>query len=126
LEERIMQCEKCKIDIVEGEERKLHGQILCEDCSMDLLSPAKACEPWAVYSAKSFAKNQGHESELNTVQQQILALLRKEGPTEPGRLSAQLQVSVTVLERELATLRHMEKIRAELKEGKRLILLWGP
>ena len=121
-----MQCEKCKIDIVEGEERKLHGQILCEDCSMDLLSPAKACEPWAVYSAKSFAKNQGHESELNTVQQQILALLRKEGPTEPGRLSAQLQISVTVLERELATLRHMEKIRAELKEGKRLILLWGP
>jgi len=126
LEERIMQCEKCKIDIVEGEERKLHGQILCEDCSMDLLSPAKACEPWAVYSAKSFAKNQEYESQLTPVQQEILAALCKEGPTEPGRLSAQLQISVTVLERELATLRHMEKIRAELKEGKRLIRLWGP
>ena len=119
-----MQCEKCKIDIADGEDRQLHGQILCEDCSMDLLSPAKACEPWAVYSAKSFAKNQGHESELNPVQQQILAVLHKEGSTEPGRLLAQLQISVTVLERELATLRHMEKIRAELREGKRLIRLW--
>jgi hypothetical protein len=119
-----MQCGKCKIDIAEGEERQLHGQILCEDCCMDLLSPAKACEPWAVYSAKSFAKNQGKESQLNPVQQEILAVLRKEGPTEPGRLSAQLQISVTVLERELATLRHMEKVRGELKDGKRLIRLW--
>ncbi|MFH0996256.1 MAG: hypothetical protein V1844_12310 [Pseudomonadota bacterium] len=120
-----MLCEKCKIDIVEGEDRQIHGQILCEDCSMDLLSPAKGCEPWAVYSAKSFAKNQGHESDQNPVQQEILSLLRKEGPTEPERLSAQLQINVTVLERELATLRHMEKIRAELREGKRLIRLWG-
>ena len=122
---RIMQCEKCKIDIAEGEERKLHSQILCEDCCMDLLSPAKACEPWAVYSAKSFAKNQGHESELNLVQQEILAVLRKEGPMVPERLSARLQISMTVLERELATLRHMEKIRAELRDGKRLIRLWN-
>ena len=120
-----MQCEKCKIDIAEGEDRQLHGQILCEDCCMDLLSPAKACEPWAVYSAKSFAKNQDFESQLNPVQQQILTVLQKEGPMEPGRLSAQLQISEKVLEHELATLRHMEKIRAELKEGKRLIRLWG-
>jgi hypothetical protein len=119
-----MQCEKCNNDIAKGEDRRLHGQIFCEDCYMERLSPAKACEPWAVYSAKSFAKNQGHESELNPVQQEILSLLHKEGPTEPGRLSAQLQISVTVLERELATLRHMEKIRAELRDGKRLIRLW--
>jgi hypothetical protein len=44
---------------------------------------------------------------------------------EPGRLSAQLQISEKTLERELATLRHMEKIRAELRDGKRLIRRWG-
>ena len=121
-----MQCEKCKIDIAEGEDRQLHGQILCEDCYMELLSPAKACEPWAVYSAKSFAKNQDYESQLTPVQQEILAVLRKEGPTEPGRISARLQIKESVLEREIATLRHMEKMRGELKDGKRLIRLWGP
>jgi hypothetical protein len=120
-----MQCEKCKNDIADGEDRQLHGQILCEDCYMEVLSPAKACEPWAVYSAKSFAKNQDYESQLNPVQQEILAVLRKGGPAEPGSLSAQLQISEKVLEREIATLRHMEKIQGELRDGKRLIRLWG-
>jgi hypothetical protein len=120
-----MQCEKCNTDIAEGEDRLLHGQILCEDCYMERLSPAKACEPWAVYSAKSFAKNQDYESQLTKVQQEILAVLRKEGPTEPGTLLARLQISEATLEREIATLRHMEKLQGELKEGKRFLRLWG-
>jgi len=119
-----MQCEKCRIDIADGEDRQYHGQILCEDCYMERLSPAKACEPWAVYSAKSFAKNQDYESQLTPLQQEILAVLRKEGPTEPERILARFQIEESVLEREIATLRHMEKLRGELKEGKRLIRLW--
>jgi hypothetical protein len=120
-----MQCEKCKNNIAEGEDRQLHGQVLCEDCYMVLLSPAKACEPWAVYSAKSFAKNQDYESQLTPLQQEILAVLRKEGPTEPGEIRARLQIEESDLEREIATLRHMEKLQGQLKEGKRLIRLWG-
>jgi hypothetical protein len=119
-----MQCEKCKNGIAEGEDRLFHGQILCEDCYMERLSPAKACEPWAVYSAKSFAKNQDYESQLTPVQQEILAVLRREGPTEPAKILARLQIKESILEREIATLRHMEKLRGELKEGKRLIRLW--
>jgi len=30
-----MKCDRCKTNIEKGEERKLHGQILCEDCYMD-------------------------------------------------------------------------------------------
>ncbi len=30
----------------------------------------------------------------------------------------------TDLEREIATLRHMEKVRGELRQGKRIIRLW--
>jgi hypothetical protein len=119
-----MQCEKCKIDITAGEDRQLHGQHLCEDCYMELLSPAKACEPWAVYSAKSFAKNQDYESQLTPLQKEILAVLRKDGPAEPGTIVARLQIKEPDLEREIATLRHMEKIRGEIKEGKRVIRLW--
>ncbi len=120
-----MQCERCMAVIAEGEERQLHGQVLCEDCIMDLLSPAKACDPWAVYSAKMSIKKQGNELQLNSVQQEILAVLREEGPTEPRKLAGKLKLKETDMERELATLRHMEKVRGELKDGKRLIRVWG-
>ena len=43
-----MKCERCKTVIAEGEEKELYSQILCEDCYMDLLSPAKGFDPWAV------------------------------------------------------------------------------
>jgi hypothetical protein len=91
---------------------------------MDLLSPAKACDPWAVYTAKSLQKNQGGEIGLNPVQENILCVL-KEGPVEPSVLSDRLGINPPELERELAALRHMEKIRGELKDGRRFIRLWN-
>ena len=118
-----MRCERCYDVIEEGEEKELHGQILCEDCYMDLLSPPKACDPWAVYSAKSFTKGKGQGPELNPVQQKILDVLREEGPTGPKNLSEMLNMKETDLEREFAALRHMEKVRGELKDGKRMIRL---
>jgi hypothetical protein len=119
-----MQCQRCNVVIIEREEKELHGLILCEDCYMDLLSPAKGCDPWAVYSAKTFLKEQGHEPQLNKLQMEILELLHKQGPIEPGKLSEHLQVRDADIERELASLRHMEKVRGELRDGKRLVRLW--
>jgi hypothetical protein len=119
-----MQCEKCNAVIADGEEKEHYGQKLCEDCYMDLLSPVKACDPWSVYSAKTFLKKQGHEPQFNQLQQKILELLREQGPVEPCNLSERLQVKEADIERELASLRHMEKVRGELRFGKRLIRLW--
>ena len=103
---------------------ELHGQVLCEDCYMDLLSPAKACDPWAVYSAKTFLKNDSSGLNLTPVQQRILEILQDEGPQERPTLCETLQLKEADLERELATLRHMEKIRGELRGGKKFIRLW--
>ena len=119
-----MQCERCKNAIPEGEEMELHGQILCEDCYMDLLSPAKACDPWSVHSAKRFLENADGEVELSPAQERILKILHDEGPQQIGELCERLQIKQSDLERELAALRHMEKIRGELKEGNKLIRLW--
>jgi hypothetical protein len=119
-----MQCERCNVVITEGEEKELHGQILCEDCYMDLLPPVKGCDPWAVYSAKTFIKQKGNEPQLNRLQKEILDLLHKQGPIEPGKLSERIQAKNGDIERELASLRHMEKVRGELRDGKRLILPW--
>ncbi|MDY6971479.1 MAG: hypothetical protein SV775_04020 [Thermodesulfobacteriota bacterium] len=119
-----MQCERCKSVIPGGEQKELHGQVLCEDCYMDILSPPKVCDPWAVHSARTFLKNGNTDPELTPIQRKILAILQDKGPQEPVNLCERLQIRQTDLERDIAALRHMEKIRGELRVGKKLICLW--
>jgi hypothetical protein len=119
-----MNCEKCGDAIEKGEERDFHGQTLCEDCYMDALSPARACDPWAVHTAKSFVKGGDGPLELNTTQAKILDILQETRGVEPKILAERLQLKPSALERELAALRHMEKIRGELRDGKKIVCLW--
>ena len=51
-------------------------------------------------------------------------MLEETGGIEPRMLIERLNVSPADLEREIATLRHMEKVRAELREGRKHIVLW--
>ena len=119
-----MRCDRCKETISENEERILHGQTLCEDCYMDSLSPAKTCDPWAVFTAKSFSKEDGADFEMTETQSRILEILKETGGAAPEIISEKLQILPADLEREIATLRHMEKVRGELCDGKKKILLW--
>jgi hypothetical protein len=116
-----MECEKCRDQIEPGDEREMHGRILCEDCYMDALSPARACNPWTVYTAKSLSNKEGAVSET---QAKILAILKETGGVEPNVLADMIQVKLTDLEREIAALRHMEKVRAKMKDDKKIICLW--
>lgn len=118
-----MKCDRCNEDIDKGEQRKHHGQLLCEDCYMDALSPPRACDPWAVYTAKSLERK-GVSQEVTEVQKKILKLLEETGGLEPQVIAEKLKIKISDLEREIAALRHMEKVRGELREGKRTILLW--
>lgn len=119
-----MQCAKCREEIAPGEQREHLGQMLCEDCCMDALSPAKACDPWAVHSAKTFESAQGGAAQLNDRQKRILAILEETGGLEPAALAERLDFGGPDLERELAALRHMEKVRAELREDRKYIVVW--
>ena len=119
-----MRCDRCEENIGEGEERDFHGQALCEDCYMDTLSPAKACDPWAVHSAKSFSNEGKSNVEVTETQSQILQILKETGGVEPRIISERLQIKPFDLEREIATLRHMEKVRGEMREGKKILRLW--
>jgi len=118
-----MNCEKCNAAVEPGEEREHFGQILCEDCYMDALSPAKACDPWAVYTAKSI-KEQPGVAQLMPVQEKILKILKETGGIEPGALARRLELKPTDLEREIAALRHMEKVRGEMRDGRKVVILW--
>jgi len=121
---KTMKCERCKTVVAEGEQKALHGQTLCEDCYMDLLSPLRVCDPWAIHSAKTFVKEEAAVLKLTPVQQKIVEILQNEGPQDPENLCERLQIKKTDIERDIAALRHMEKIKGELRSGKKLIRLW--
>ncbi|MFH2013061.1 MAG: hypothetical protein ABIJ37_10230 [Pseudomonadota bacterium] len=119
-----MKCDKCNSGISQGEEREHLGQTLCEDCYMDNLSPARTCDPWAVHSAKSFSKKGETQSQITVTQAKILDILKETGGIEPDVLAKKLQIKFSDLEREIATLRHMEKVRGELRGNKKFVCLW--
>ena len=116
-----MKCEKCQADIQDGEERDHFGQVLCEDCYIDILSPAKPCDPWAVHSAKSMGDT---EYGVTHRQQKILDALKGTQGLEPEDLAHRVGLSMDDLQREIATLRHMEKIRAAMAGDKKVICRW--
>lgn len=116
-----MKCDKCRTHIESGEEREYTGQILCEDCYMDALSPMKTCDPWAVYTAKSMS---GKGAVLTKLQEDILAVLEKTKGIELESLSEKLGLKLSDLQREIATLRHMEKLKASMDGDRKVFRLW--
>lgn len=121
-----MKCDRCNQEIKPGEEREHLGQTLCEDCCIDALSPMKTCDPWAVHSAKTYEKHAGKNRTLTPLQSQILKLLEERGAMEPKQLLAEIGQNLQLkdLEREFATLRHMEKARGEKQDDKVFWRLW--
>lgn len=113
-----MKCDRCENDFDPIEKREHLGRFLCEDCYMEVLSPVKTCDPWAVHSAKTFEKYAGDIKVLTPPQAKILDVLKKEGPIKPESLLKKCTdvKDLDDLKREFASLRHMEKARAA-KQG---------
>ena len=118
-----MNCDKCGDAIESGDERELHGLMMCDDCYMDTLSPARACDPWAVHAAKSFMNQPTKDPGVNPTQAKILEILKQSGDVEAKTLVERLQIKPSDLEREIASLRHMEMVRGELRDGKKFVRL---
>ncbi|HMK35116.1 MAG TPA: hypothetical protein VK463_08620 [Desulfomonilaceae bacterium] len=116
-------CHRCGSAISRGDERDYYGRSLCEDCYMDALSPVRTCDPWAVHSAKQLGDKTGG-LHVNPLQEGILKILRETGGIEPGDLAVRLCLKPLELEREIAALRHMEKLRGELRNGRKYVVLW--
>jgi len=116
-----MKCAQCGAEINENEAVEARGQKVCEDCYIDLAAKPKACDPWAIYSAKNLS--QAHFV-VNDKQAEIMDYLKKMGPTPPEKLVNDLNIRMDDFEREMAPLRHMEKVRAQLQDGQKVICLW--
>lgn len=121
-----MKCDRCQAAIPDGENHEHLGQMLCEDCYMDVLSPVKTCDPWAVHCAKSFEDQMGGTSAITDVQKKILEILKETGGVERDELLRRMGdgFSDRDLTREFAALRHMEKARAEKRDDKVVLRVW--
>jgi hypothetical protein len=120
-----MKCQKCNCSVSEMTSHDHYGQILCDDCYMDALSPARSCDPWSVHSAKRLEAAGGKGLQLNDVQQRIVQFLKEVGEAERATICEQLKIDPDTLQREIAALRHMERVRGKPKEdGKVVICLW--
>jgi len=91
---------------------------------MDILSPPKACDPWAVHSAKTFLKGKDKLSTLTPFQLRIVNYIKGKGEASLEEMIENLNLKEEALSREFAVLRHMEVLRATKKDGKIVYILF--
>ena len=104
-----MKCDRCNNECPADELIAHGGRKLCEDCYMDVVSPLKACDPWAVHSAKQEAEKSAVH--LLPVQEKMLEIIRERKAVLPSDLAGRLDMDLKELERNFAILRHMELLR---------------
>ena len=118
------QCARCSKEIEKQQCYEHQGKVFCEDCYMDLLSPPKACDPWAVHSAQTFLKGKDKLSTLTPLQLNIVHYVSGKGGATIEEMVENLNLTEKELRREFAVLRHMEVLRAAKKDGKILYILF--
>ncbi len=113
-------CAKCGAACEAAEAREYAGRLLCEDCYMEVLSPLRTCDPWAVHTARSLKDLPGGHT-LTPLQQRLYDLVKAKREVPIPELAASLNLTEEELRREFAPLRHMEMLRA-CKKGERIFL----
>ena len=119
-----MKCQRCQRDISEDESFTYLGEKLCDDCYMDAMSPAKPCDPWAVYSATRTRESSGLKGAdgLTALQKDIYEFIKNKSKVTAAEVTANFNITQHDLESIVATLRHCELVRGQ-KEGDKLYLV---
>jgi hypothetical protein len=123
-EAMLMRCRRCDRELSVKEQYEYLGETLCEDCYIDIRYPAKACDPWAVYSATRSRETSGLEGTagLTDLQQAIYEFIRSKGKATREQLVDNFDLTEPDLQRQLATLRHCEPVKGR-KEGNSIYLV---
>lgn len=112
-----MRCERCGREVSAEDALSRDGRRVCEDCLMDLLSPAKACDPWAVKMARgSMGTTADGVASLRGLEKSLYELVSERGRVSRGDLPKLLAVTPGEVERAFSVLRHMELLRGEKAE----------
>ncbi len=108
-------CTRCGAGLQGEEPRDYFGEVLCEDCYVEALSPVRTCDPWAVHCARSLKDLAGGLT-LTARQQQLYELVSERGEVFYLDAASALGISGDQVRREFAVLRHLEMLRACKKE----------
>lgn len=122
----MMICTKCNNEIPAGEECQHRGQLLCEDCYVEMLEPPRTCDVAAVHSAKMARKMTGQEGTdgLTEMQKDFYHYVKTEGPVTAEQIMNKLNLSKLQMEKTFAILRHCELVHGFRENGKVLIKIW--
>ena len=119
-----MKCSRCGREISVDNAYQHLGQTLCEDCYIDIRYPAKACDPWAVYTATKSRETLGLKGTegLTGLQKAIYEFIKGNDKVTRERLIEYFKLTEAELQRQLATLRHCELVKG-YKEGDNIYLV---
>jgi len=120
----MIKCNRCGREISTESSYQHLGETLCEDCYIDIRYPAKACDPWAVYSATRSRESAGLKGieGLTEQQKKIYELVKNNGKVTREEILAKFNLKAIELQTHLATLRHCELVKGR-KEGNRIYLV---
>jgi hypothetical protein len=104
-------CTRCGGAVEASEAREYLGEVLCEDCYLEAMSPLRTCDPWAVHTARSLKNIPGGHA-LTPTQQQLYDLVQEKDTVSFPEAARALGLKEADLRREFAVLRHMELLRA--------------
>ncbi|MBW1997794.1 MAG: hypothetical protein JRJ29_07500 [Deltaproteobacteria bacterium] len=104
-----MKCDRCQAQLGPDEKYEHAGQVLCEDCYLEIKASPRVCDPWAVYTAK---KEVGGKPTLTPVQEKMVDLIRNRGPLGLNEICRELGITEEEFRTSFAALRHMELARA--------------
>lgn len=121
-----MQCQRCQHEIIENESLKHLNETLCEDCYIDAVSPAKACNPWAVYLATRTRESSGlNDVEgLTPIQKEVYEFIKNKEKVTAVEVMNNLHITQPDLENVIATLRHCELVRGQKEDDKVYLVLF--
>jgi hypothetical protein len=113
-------CPRCRAQVPAEEARAYAGEFLCEDCYMEVLSPTRTCDPWAVHTARSLKDDQGRH-QLTAGQQRLYDLVKEKQEVSFPEAARTLGLKEEEVRREFAVLRHMELLRG-CKRGPHVLM----
>jgi late competence protein required for DNA uptake (superfamily II DNA/RNA helicase) len=119
-----LKCDRCHRETTEKESFSHLSQTLCEDCYLDVMKPAKACDPWAVYLATRSRESSGLKGTEGLTPRQKLTyeLVVSSGKVTAEEVMEKLALPESTLQAEVAVLRHCELVSGR-KEGNTVYLV---
>ena len=115
-----MKCSQCGREISEGESFQHMGQILCDDCYLEVRAHPRECDPWATYLATHTRERMGQKGTegLTELQKKVYEFVKGKGRVTREEVMEKFNLSEAEMDAQMTSLMHSELVKARGEEGK--------